>query len=386
MSWIDALKQWNRKRSGRWCIPKKGTREYDEVRALMGGMKGGGKLKGGLTPRELAEAKRKAASAARLEAEKKEHERRMTMMRESAEKERKATSAAAEAATAKAKAATPYRRYADRPPSRPAAARRLPPIVEGFEGVRVEPAQPLGRRDVVVGRVPASKPAAVTRETPAGFPPLARINPDVGRAMVELPYEWKEYLAKESKRTGQMRKIPTGYVPTPAEQLELPEIYSFYSPSALSFGERERDLARVAERARGEREAPSAPIKPPFKPARRSSEVIYETENPMGRRIAERFTSLTDIRLYDKLNELHSALTAIKNSARMGSLGEYLRALPRQDPYTNEYIKRMNIQLSPQDSPARVEEMLTPYLRRIETDLADMGLPLPELYGLGKLY
>jgi hypothetical protein len=46
----------------------------------------------------------------------------------------------------------------------------------------------------------------------------------------------------------------------------------------------------------------------------------------------------------------------------------------------------MNIQLSPQDSPARVEEMLTPYLRRIETDLADMGLPLPELYGLGKLY
>ena len=38
MKWIDALKQWNAKRpDGVWGIPKKGTKEYDEVRAIMGG-------------------------------------------------------------------------------------------------------------------------------------------------------------------------------------------------------------------------------------------------------------------------------------------------------------------------------------------------------------
>lgn len=35
MRWVDALKQWNAG-SGKWCIPKKGTAEYDAVRALMG--------------------------------------------------------------------------------------------------------------------------------------------------------------------------------------------------------------------------------------------------------------------------------------------------------------------------------------------------------------
>ena len=35
MRWIDALREWNTG-SGKWCIPKKGTEEYDAVRALMG--------------------------------------------------------------------------------------------------------------------------------------------------------------------------------------------------------------------------------------------------------------------------------------------------------------------------------------------------------------
>jgi len=33
-AWITALKKFN-KGKGTWCLPKKGTKEYDEVRALM---------------------------------------------------------------------------------------------------------------------------------------------------------------------------------------------------------------------------------------------------------------------------------------------------------------------------------------------------------------
>jgi hypothetical protein len=36
MKWLEALKQWNEKQGGRWTIPKKGSPEYDEVRALQG--------------------------------------------------------------------------------------------------------------------------------------------------------------------------------------------------------------------------------------------------------------------------------------------------------------------------------------------------------------
>jgi len=37
MKWVEALKQWNaRSNSGTWCIPRKGSPEYLEVRELMG--------------------------------------------------------------------------------------------------------------------------------------------------------------------------------------------------------------------------------------------------------------------------------------------------------------------------------------------------------------
>ena len=32
---MDALKEWNRGKSG-WCVPRKGTADYDEVVRLMG--------------------------------------------------------------------------------------------------------------------------------------------------------------------------------------------------------------------------------------------------------------------------------------------------------------------------------------------------------------
>jgi len=38
MRWIDALKEWN-KGSPKWCIPKKGSAEYDAVKEIMGGKK-----------------------------------------------------------------------------------------------------------------------------------------------------------------------------------------------------------------------------------------------------------------------------------------------------------------------------------------------------------
>ena len=36
MKWIEALKEYNAKHGGKYTIPRKGTAEYDAVRALMG--------------------------------------------------------------------------------------------------------------------------------------------------------------------------------------------------------------------------------------------------------------------------------------------------------------------------------------------------------------
>jgi hypothetical protein len=35
MSWIEALKKWNKDKGGKYEIPKKGSSGYNEVKALM---------------------------------------------------------------------------------------------------------------------------------------------------------------------------------------------------------------------------------------------------------------------------------------------------------------------------------------------------------------
>lgn len=35
--WITALKKWNENKGGPWCVPKKGSADYDAVKALMSG-------------------------------------------------------------------------------------------------------------------------------------------------------------------------------------------------------------------------------------------------------------------------------------------------------------------------------------------------------------
>lgn len=42
--WIEALKKWNKDRDT-WCLPKKGTKEYMEVRKIMEGGGEGKKTK-----------------------------------------------------------------------------------------------------------------------------------------------------------------------------------------------------------------------------------------------------------------------------------------------------------------------------------------------------
>jgi hypothetical protein len=37
MKWIDALKIWNKAHGGSWCVPRKGTSEHAEVKAIMSG-------------------------------------------------------------------------------------------------------------------------------------------------------------------------------------------------------------------------------------------------------------------------------------------------------------------------------------------------------------
>jgi hypothetical protein len=38
-TWIKALKQWNDKKGGAWCVPRKGSEEYNEVKKIMEDLK-----------------------------------------------------------------------------------------------------------------------------------------------------------------------------------------------------------------------------------------------------------------------------------------------------------------------------------------------------------
>ena len=46
MKWIDALKLWNKAHGGSWCVPRKGTPEHTEVKAIMSGEHEGKMIKG----------------------------------------------------------------------------------------------------------------------------------------------------------------------------------------------------------------------------------------------------------------------------------------------------------------------------------------------------
>ena len=37
LTWIQALKKWNTENSGTWCVPRKGSNEHAQVKALMAG-------------------------------------------------------------------------------------------------------------------------------------------------------------------------------------------------------------------------------------------------------------------------------------------------------------------------------------------------------------
>ena len=34
MTWFEALKKWNTEKGGKWTIPKKGSKEYMEIKAI----------------------------------------------------------------------------------------------------------------------------------------------------------------------------------------------------------------------------------------------------------------------------------------------------------------------------------------------------------------
>ena len=68
--WIDALKQFNHEK-GMWCIPRKGSEDYDKVRALMGNMKDAKNKPVKAESPKKAETAKKAESAKKAETAKK---------------------------------------------------------------------------------------------------------------------------------------------------------------------------------------------------------------------------------------------------------------------------------------------------------------------------
>ena len=67
--WITALKEWNAKSPGTWCVPRKGTAPYDEVREIFT------RLKGAEPPKEPKTKKARAAKEAAEKAAKEAAER-----------------------------------------------------------------------------------------------------------------------------------------------------------------------------------------------------------------------------------------------------------------------------------------------------------------------
>jgi hypothetical protein len=63
-AWITALKEWNGKSPGTWCVPRKGSSAYDEVREIFT------RLKEGQPPKEPKGRKAKAAKEAEEQASK----------------------------------------------------------------------------------------------------------------------------------------------------------------------------------------------------------------------------------------------------------------------------------------------------------------------------
>lgn len=70
MKWIEALKEWNTKQGGKWCIPKKGSPEYDAVKKIMGG--GKAEEKKAPTPKKAPSAKKEEPKPKKDEKPKKE--------------------------------------------------------------------------------------------------------------------------------------------------------------------------------------------------------------------------------------------------------------------------------------------------------------------------
>ena len=70
--WIDALKQFNHEK-GAWCIPRKGSEDYDKVRALMGGkaVKDAKTVKKAETPKKAESPAKKAETPKKAESPKK---------------------------------------------------------------------------------------------------------------------------------------------------------------------------------------------------------------------------------------------------------------------------------------------------------------------------
>jgi hypothetical protein len=72
MRWVEGLKIWNARSGGVWCIPRKGTKEYAEVRKILDDAKAEA-----AAPREAPAAKPKKAAAAAKESKEDRRIRRL---------------------------------------------------------------------------------------------------------------------------------------------------------------------------------------------------------------------------------------------------------------------------------------------------------------------
>ena len=73
-AWIDALREWNGKNGGMWCLPRKGTKEHAEVMAIVANKKAAPKAEPKAAPKAEPKAAPKAEPKAAPKAEPKKKE------------------------------------------------------------------------------------------------------------------------------------------------------------------------------------------------------------------------------------------------------------------------------------------------------------------------
>lgn len=215
MRWVDALKEYAKK-NGKYVVPKKGSKEYDEVRAIMGAAKGEAKAEEAKGEHSLAAA-HKAEGAALAAVEKAHKAEGKAVERTGKVRKPRAPKAVAVAAEGTAAPVAPAE------PKKPKGRKPRKSVSKKVEGVSTKSQNALD-----------SKPrkSRKAKEAAGSIPAGADIK---GATEKAVSHSKNPEAVLEQMTNAHLPVNPSGKVP----QLRLPKGVAFDSEAKLTAGEME---------------------------------------------------------------------------------------------------------------------------------------------------